>query len=92
MNKEEMTKEIAVEIATKYANDIWLFGEVDKDCVSKVCKTLLNELDITNKKLKEVKENIIGYSQALAKTVILLVELERYRKFIKFSPSTNRDD
>ena len=53
MNKEEMTKEIAVEIATKYANDIWLFGEVDKYCVSEVCKVLLSELDIANKKLEK---------------------------------------
>ena len=56
MNKEEITKEIAVEIATKYANDIWLFGEVDKECVSEVCKVLLSELDIANNKLNKIKE------------------------------------
>ena len=57
MNKEEMTKEIAVEIATKYANDIWLFGEVDKECVSEVCKVLLSELDIANKKLEKIEKH-----------------------------------
>lgn len=64
MSKEEtreyldkMTKEIAIDIAGKYANDIWLFGSVDKECVSQVCKLLLEEIDIANKKLEEMKKS-----------------------------------
>lgn len=77
MNKEEMTIDVAKEIALKYANDIWLFGSVDTDCVSKVCKTLLNELDIANNKLKEVQNKL--------KHLKLEMELEDVTDIKKYS-------
>jgi hypothetical protein len=53
---EKMTIEEAKEIANKYANNIWLFGSVDKNCVSRICQLFLEQNATLQKQLDEIKD------------------------------------
>ena len=68
---EKMSLNEAIEVATKYAEDIAIFASVDKYAVSKVCEVLLEQLQAYKEKedrLREVCNLAIknGYSYASA--------------------------
>jgi hypothetical protein len=58
---EKMSLNEAIEVATKYAEDIAIFASVDKYAVSKVCEVLLLELQAYKDKEEKIREYVTSY-------------------------------
>ena len=57
---EKMSLNEAIDVATKYAEDIAIFASVDKYAVSKVCEVLLLELQAYKDKEDKLREYVKG--------------------------------
>jgi len=71
-----MSEEIAKEISEKYANDIELFGTVDKNAVSLMCKALLQQLQAYKDKEDKLRELLGNYKHYSSPTEKQLYENE----------------
>lgn len=84
---ENMSLNEAIEVATKYAEDIAIFASVDKYAVSKVCEVLLKQLqsykDKEDKYLDEIDLLKVDYAKSLENENTLRYTIKKYLKEFK---------